>query len=247
MLDAVGNVRGEAHLCLDLDIGGTGSLLQPFKQLQPLLSGGITVLVIIDHVQRHQFTIQPLVTHQDGQVKQMRSYLRILHAEQNFLVISLRIVNMGMPLLLQNDLLGGMLCHQGTNNTSDEDHDHHAVEHIIVHQELSGSHLQAHSHHHHGDGTCRMSGCQTEHHIAIGLRKMEEKTGYIGSCGLSESTEESDEKHNPQHINTRKEGTHVDKHTHAYQEIGDKQGITDKLDTVHQGGDVWNISVEDQS
>ena len=27
MLDAVGNVCGEAHLCLDLDIGSTGGLL----------------------------------------------------------------------------------------------------------------------------------------------------------------------------------------------------------------------------
>ena len=140
-----------------------------------------------------------------------------------------------------------MLCHQGTDDTSDEDHDHHAVKHVIVHQILSGSHLQPHTHHHHRDGTCRMGGCQAEHHIAIGFRQTEKKTGDIGGSGLSESTEKGNEEHDPQYVDTRKEGAHIDEHTHTYQEIGDEQGITDKLDAVHQGRDVWDISVEDQS
>ena len=104
----------------------------------------------------------------------MRSDLRIFHAEQNLLIVGLRTVDMGMPLLLQDNLLSSMLCHQGADDTSNKNHDHHTVEHIIVHQILSGSHLQSHSYHHHRDGTCRMGGCQAEHHIAIGLRKTEE-------------------------------------------------------------------------
>ena len=123
---------------------------------------------------------------------------------------------MWMPFLLQDYLLGGMLCHQGTDDTSNENHDHHTIEHIIVHQILARSYLQSHSHHHHSDGTCRMSGCQSEHHIAISLRQTEEKTGDIGSCGLSESTEESNKEHNPQNVDTRKEGAYVDEHTHTY-------------------------------
>ena len=80
-----------------------------------------------------------------------------------------------------------------------------------------------------------MGRSQTKHHITIGLRQTEEKTGDIGGSGLSESAEEGNEKHDPQHIDTRKEGAYIDKHTHTDQEIGDEQGITDKLDTVHQG------------
>ena len=88
MLDAVGDVGGQTHLCLHLHIGGTGLLLQLFQQLQPLLHGAwLPFVVVIDHVEGHQSAVELLVAHHDGEFEQLRGYLGILHAEQDLLVV----------------------------------------------------------------------------------------------------------------------------------------------------------------
>ena len=86
---------------------------------------------------------------------------------------------------------------------------------------------------------------KTEHHVAICFRQTEQQTGDIGGSSLSKGTKEDDQEHNPHHIDAREDGADVDKHAHTYQEIGDKQGIADKLNTVHQWRHAGDISAED--
>ena len=86
-----------------------------------------------------------------------------------------------------------------------------------------------------------------KHHVAISLRKSEDKAGDIGCNSLSESTKKDYQEHNPQHVDTREESAYIDKHAHTYQEIGNKQGITNKLYAVHQRRHVRDITVENQS
>ena len=83
--------------------------------------------------------------------------------------------------------------------------------------------------------------------MTISLWETEQQTGDICCHSLSEGTEEYDEEYNPQHVDTRKEGAHVDEHTHTDQEIRNEDGVSDKLDTVHQGRHMGNVTVQDQS
>ena len=173
--------------------------------------------------------------------------LRILHTKQDLLVVGLWRLVMGMALLLQDNLLGGVLSHQSADDTGEEDHHDHTVEHIVVDKILTRGHFEAHAHHNHGDGTSRMGRGEAEHHVSIGLRQSEDETGDIGCDSLSKGAEEDDEEYHPDDVDAREEGAHVDEHAHTNQEVGDEQGITDKLDAVHQGRDVGDVSVEDQS
>ena len=88
---------------------------------------------------------------------------------------------------------------------------------------------------------------KTEHHIACRLRKTEQQTGQVGGNSLSESTEEGNHQHNPQHVKSRKERADINQHAHTNQEIGNKEGIADKFDAVHQRGHMRDVAVQDQS
>ena len=83
--------------------------------------------------------------------------------------------------------------------------------------------------------------------MSVSLRLSEQEAGDIGSYGLSESTYEDDEEHDPQNLGTREQNPDIDEHTHTNQEIGDEQSVADKLDAIHQGRYVGDISVQDQT
>ena len=68
MLDAVGDVRRQAHLCLHVRVAGTGALLQAFQQLQSVLAVGSGLVVVVHHVDRHQAAVQLGVAHHDGKL-----------------------------------------------------------------------------------------------------------------------------------------------------------------------------------
>ena len=79
-----------------------------------------------------------------------------------------------------------------------------------------------------------MGAGQAEHHITCGLRQTEQQTRQVCGNSLAEGAEESNHKHNPQHVRPLKQRTDINEHTHTYQEIGNEEGITDELDAVHQ-------------
>ena len=99
----------------------------------------------------------------------MGSNLRIFHAEQNLLVVVLGCIIMQMGFLVEDNLLGGMLCHDATDDTGEQNHHDDSIQHIVVHQILVWCYLQSHTNHQHSDGASSMGRGETEHHVTIGL------------------------------------------------------------------------------
>ena len=64
---------------------------------------------------------------------------------------------------------------------------------------------------------------------------MEQKAGEVGGHGLAEGAEEGDEEDHPQHLPAIEERAYIDEHAHTDKEIGDEEGIADKLYAIHQG------------
>ena len=84
---------------------------------------------------------------------------------------------------------------------------------------------------------------QTEHHVSCRFRQSEQQAGQIGCHGLAEGSEEGYQGYYPQHVRALKQSFHVDEHTHTNQEVRDENGVTRKLDAVHQGRYVGNIPI----
>ena len=66
VFDAVGDVRGQAHLRLHLYLSRRGLLLQLFQQTKPRLTVSDRFFVVVDHIQSHESAVQPLVAHEQG-------------------------------------------------------------------------------------------------------------------------------------------------------------------------------------
>ena len=156
MLDAVGDVGCQTHLCLYFHIRCTGQLLEPLQQLQTILTRLVAFLVVVDHVECYQFTVQSLVAHKHRQIEQVGRDIGIFHAEQNLLVIISWNFPILMGFLLNDNLLGSMFGHQGTDDTGEQDHHHHTIQHNVVDEVFTGTHFQTHTHHHHRNGTGSM-------------------------------------------------------------------------------------------
>ena len=87
MLDAVGDIGSQAHLCLHVNIAGTGTLFQMFQQPESFFTVDIGVCVVIHYIQGHDTAFQLLVAHQDSQLQQLWGNVRILHTKHDFLII----------------------------------------------------------------------------------------------------------------------------------------------------------------
>ena len=254
VFDAIGYVGGQTYLRLHLYLGGGSLLLQLFQQPKTGLTVSDGFLVIVDHVQGHQTTVQPLVAHQQGQGQQLRGNLLVFDTKEDLLIVFRRVdgcrvirIGDGVAALGEYNLLGGMLRHHRGNDTGDEDHHHNTIDHVAVGEIDARRHFETHAHHDHRDGTGRMGGGHTEHHVAVALGQTEYQTGDVGGHGFAEGAEEGYEADHQQHLDGGEDGTHVDQHAHTNQEIGDKDRVTDKLDAVHQRGDLGDVSVEDQA
>ena len=90
------------------------------QQAQALFSGGVAADTVIHHVESYQFPVQTLIADGGGKGQQLRCYLRVFHANQySLIVLAHGDIVAQMGLLLNNDLLGGMLCHQRTDHTGE--------------------------------------------------------------------------------------------------------------------------------
>ena len=59
-------------------------------------------------------------------------------------------------------------------------------------------------------------------------------TREIGRYGLAQCAYNGDGQHNPDDALTLKQQAKVDEHAHTNKEIGNENGVSDELDTVHQ-------------
>ena len=101
MLDTVGNVGGQSHLRLQFHFRCRGLPFQLLKQLQSLFAVDGSLLVIIDYVQGHQPSVEPLVAHQYGLVQQLRGNFGVLDTDEYLLVV-------GMGPMRLMSLMGGL-------------------------------------------------------------------------------------------------------------------------------------------
>ena len=95
MLDAVGNVGGQSYLCLHLQVGSRGALLQSLQQSESLFAMLAGIVVVIHHIECHQVAAQLLVAHHERQFQQLWGYLGIFYAEQYLLVVLLMTMGYG--------------------------------------------------------------------------------------------------------------------------------------------------------
>ena len=87
MLDAVGNVRRQAHLCLHLQVGSRGALLQALQQLQSCLTMTAGVGIVVHHIQGHEVVLALGVAHHERQFQQLGRNIRVFDAEQHLLFL----------------------------------------------------------------------------------------------------------------------------------------------------------------
>ena len=150
IFDAVGDIGGYPDLRLHLHIGGAGHFDQVVEQCAALFLVGRAVLVVVYHIECHETPVQFGVTHHDGHADQSFCHIGIFHRQQYFLIVCLGLFDV-LCLVGDDELAGAALRHEGADDAGEENHDDHAVEHVVVDHRMSRRHLQAHAHHHHGD------------------------------------------------------------------------------------------------
>ena len=112
---------------------------------------------------------------------------------------------------------------------------------------LSWRYFQIDAYHHQGYRTSSMSRCHAKHQIAFVHATMEKETGKEGCNGFSQRAEDTDARHYQYGISSFEQQSRIDQHTYTYQEIGNKDGIADKLNAIHQWRDVRDKAIEHQS
>ena len=166
MLDAVGDIGCDADLRLRHHIGGCGKLTAMIQQLSALFLLVSHILVIIHYVQADQSSVQFLVSHQEGETHQIIGIFRILHRYENLLIACLLgIFGIRKLLVAEDNLSGTPVGEHRRDDAGAENHHHHTIQHVIVHQIGVRTHQEVHTHHHHGDTAGGMGRSQTEHHV----------------------------------------------------------------------------------
>ena len=166
MLDAVGNVGRYAHLSLHAHIGRCRLLRDLLQQLYAPFLILSHIRVIVYHVDGYESAVQLLVSHEDGQVDQLWCILRVFHRNQHALVVGLCVGLTRHVLIANDDLLCCRLGDKCRDDTREQYHNDHTVQHIVADEVLSRCHFRLHANHDDGDGTGGMGRCQTEHHVS---------------------------------------------------------------------------------
>ena len=243
MLYAIGDVGRETALRLHTHIGRDGRRLRTLQDVAAFLAVAVAVGVVIHHVKTYETTVQTLVAHEDGKVDKRVGILVVLQGQEYLLVVRLRLLLRGIELLLQQYRLRRVLYHYRTDYTREENHHHHAVEHIGIKDIRPVGHHHVHAYHRHGYSACRMGLGQAKHHVTRQPRSLEHKTRHISGKGLAYRGYHNHAEDDPQRVIAVKQHAEVDQHSHSYQEIRNEQRIADKLDTVHQRRHTRDIPV----
>ena len=166
MFDAVGNVGGDAHLCLHPHIASRCILRHFLQQLLPVFLIAPHVGIVINHIQRHQPSVQLRIARQYGQVDETVGILGIFHGDEHLLVIAFGIIVLTWHVFVANgDLLGSRFGHKCRYDAREENHDDDTIQNVVVHKVSTVAGADVHSHHDHGDGASSVGGSQSEHHV----------------------------------------------------------------------------------
>ena len=244
---AVGDVRRNAHLRLHCHICRRAVLRHALQQLAAFLHVALHVVVVIHHVQTHELRGVLRVAHEHREVDEALRILGVFQRYEYLLLSRGRLVVARHLAVAQRDLLRRTLCHHRRDDARNENHEHHAVQHVVGDERLARLQLHAHTNHEHGDGAGGVCRSESEHHVARRLRQSEH--GGCGVCGyrLAERSEARNDEHRYDDGAALEEQSHVDEHAHADEEVGYEERVADELDAVHKRRHVGYVAVEDDA
>ena len=169
MVYTIGYVSCQTYLWKNRNIGSSSLLLHMLQELLSLSLIICSILIIINHIQSYQTTIQASVAHHYGEIKQRITCLWIFHRNENLLIITLWFLEIStlILLLLQNNGTCSIIRHDGWNDTSEENHYHHAIKHAIIKEILTRTYFQFHANHYNRNSTGSMGRGETEHEMPL--------------------------------------------------------------------------------
>ena len=246
VLDAVGDVGGDAHLRLHHQPYGVGLLGDVVQQLPSPLLVVQPLLVVVYHVERHHAPVERAVAHEVGHFHQQARRFGVFHGYHDFLVVGHLFLGHG-ALLFQGHFLGGAFRAERAEYAGDQYEDDGAVEHVVVEQSLPVGQENAVSHQHGRQRGACLRRAKAEYHVALQCPHAQQLLGKKGSYPLGGERHHDHHRGHVERLHAPEEQVDVDEHAHAYQEIRDEEGVAHELQVVHQGRHVGHVAIDHQS
>ena len=233
MLDAVGDVCRNTHLCGHGYVRCAGQMPEMVQQLLSLSLVVPHIHIIIHHIQCHQIPLGAGIAHHRRHRDKVVGILRVFHRDEYLLIVNV-LLQLRFLFLLQAETLRRALGNDGRDDAGEENHDDDAIQHLVTEQIPARCRLQLPSHHYHGDGTGSMGTGKTEHHVPRQPRHTEEPCCQVSRHGFPQCAEEDQTEYHPEDSAPGKEQPYIDQHTYTDQEVRNEQCVARELDAVHQ-------------
>ena len=144
----------------------------------------------------------------------------------------------------KHELASSTLRECGGNDARSQDEHHGSTHHIFVEQMLSVGQNDFISHHGNRQCRSRARGAQSAHHVSLSGGKLQSPSHQL-RC--EKFARRSDNDHCQSHggdVPTREDGVQIDNHAHPNEEIGNEEGISHKLDALHQRSHSRDFAIE---
>ena len=196
MLDAVGDVGRDTHLCLHSHVGRCRQSCKVVEQFAALALVVGCVGIVVHHVESHHRSPQFLVAHEHRQVYEPVGILGVFDRNQHLLLV-LAVLVRGKFLVSERDLLRCRLGDNGRYDAGEQDHDDHAVEDGVVYHRRAVGIGEPYAHHHHRYGSGGMCRREAEHHVARRYGQLRYKGRHVCGHRLAQRTRHRDAEHHP--------------------------------------------------
>ena len=220
-----------------------------FQILPTLCQLRLLLGLVVFHFYRHaqQFFLRFRVTHHESHIDQRFHRIRISDGNKHPFVVLLTTLQPITTIFGQSHGTSRMFCHNRTDNTGNQNHNDHPIQHTFIHQELTGRYLYLSSHHHHRQSSGCMGITQTKQHLTSRFRHPEHQLCEPCRQPFGSRSHQYHDQYYPKGFHSMKQGSQIDKHPYPNQEIWDEQGIAHKLHTIHQRRDMRNERIQHQT
>ena len=150
MLDAIGDVGSQAHLCLHPHICLCSLADYLLKQLATSLLVFFCLLTVIYHIEGYKATIELRIAHHDGEIDEGVAGLVIFYRNENLLVIIVVILLAFAKTALEDYISCCLVSNDGRDDAGEEYHHHNAIQHVVIDD------VELHAYHHDGNTTSSM-------------------------------------------------------------------------------------------
>ena len=249
LLEGMDNARGHIHVIaahhVRPDIGRRGYHGRPLQALAPHGFPGFGAPAVIYDIQGDYAFPALRVPYHQGEVDQVLYSVRVGHRYEEPLLLLLPVLlGRGRRVLVHGETAGCALGLYRAYHASEQNHYDSPVQHIVVQEALPVFEDYLMPYQHRGKGGRRLGVAQAEHHLALVPGHPVYLLREEGSQPFAEGGHHS---HHYRHLHRLSPGhkaTQVYDHPDTYQEIRDEQRVADKLQAVHQRGDLRHELVE---